>query len=514
MAAPERSNWLSRLTGEEFDIIVIGGGINGTSVARQFSHAGQKVLLVERNDFGGGSSSRSSRIMHCGLNYLAEVLHANGLAEKLRNVRLARRMMIERARLWRDLSGRLVPRPFVIPIRTQDAVRPWAYDLAFGALRALGGVGLTLDYKRYTGSALQSHPLRRYLGEDLVALVSFSELVFEWPEAVCHDYAQDAAAMGAQVLNYVAVDKVTLKDGRWRLLLEDTVNPGTMIEVCSRHVVNMAGIASDRLNGMAVEAGLRGLASRTVTPNKGCHAAIRLPDAFRGTGIIRRNELGHLFLAVPWRDYHIIGPTETVVSGNPPPPRAQANDIASLVAAAAENIPGATISTKNVLHHWAGYRPAGYSAENPRGQWLRRIHAGKAPQGSGLWLSMAWGRLADHRITARDVFRLIASHDGRCGQAGRPPDLPRLARRSAEERDHLVGPGGPRDLGDAMFGRLGLGWSADLGRSQTARVARLMEELTGASADSLTADFEALIREEFGAGGNVAGETAQDPFSL
>jgi hypothetical protein len=232
---------------------------------------------------------------------------------------------------------------------------------------------------------------------------------------------------------------------------------------------------------------------------------MRLPEAFHGTGILRRNELGHLFLAVPWRDYHVIGPTETVVVGAPTPPRAEASDIASLIAAAVENIPGARIGAESVLYHWAGYRPAGYSAENPRGQWRRRIHGGHGvTEGSGLWLSMAWGRLADHRITAEEVLRLIASHDDSILEARKPSPLPPLlpfAVRGAEERDQLVGPAGSLDLADAMFGRLGLGWSADLGRSDMARVAQIIAGEGGAAAaDGLIADYEAWISEEFGAG--------------
>lgn len=500
MAMTDLENRLSSVAGQEFEIAVIGGGINGTSVARHFAHAGRKVLLVEKEDFGAGSSSRSSRIMHCGLNYLAEVLHARGPGEKLRNLRLARRMMIERARLWHDLSGRLVPRPFVIPIRAGDTVRPWAYDLAFHTLRALGGYGVALDYCRYTGRALESHPLRPYLGEDLVGLVSFSELVFEWPEAVCHDYARDAAAMGAQILNYVALTDVSREKAGWHLSLADIRNPGATVGIIARHVVNMTGIASDRINARAARTGIPGLPSRTVTPNKGCHAAMRLPEAFRGTGILRRNELGHLFLAVPWRDYHIIGPTETVVVGEPTPPCAQARDVASLIAAASENIPGARIGAENVLHHWAGYRAAGYNAENPRGQWLRCIHTcHDVGQEGGLWLSMAWGRLADHRITTEEISRLIAGRDRGGVDAGKAAALPPLAARSAEELDYFVAPAGPGSLADVMFGRLGLGWSADLGRSEMVRVAQSMAAASGASTDRLIADYEALLGEQFGA---------------
>jgi len=305
--------------------------------------------------------------------------------------------------------------------------------------------------------------------------------------------------MGATVLNYVALSDVTRENGEWRVSLVDMLNPGVTSSVAVRHVVNMAGISSDRINARGASAGLTELPSRTVTPNKGCHAAMRLPEQFRGIGILRRNELGHLFLAVPWRDYHIIGPTETVVVGEPGPPRAEESDIAALLAAAAENLPGANIDREKVLYHWAGYRPAGYSADNPRGQWIRSIHSHEATVNSGVWLSMAWGRLADHRITAEEVAKLIAARDGRGARSVEMAGLPPLAARSADEQDYLAGPVGPASLADVMFGRLGLAWSADLGRSEMRRVAQAMAEASEASADKLVCEYEALLRNEFGA---------------
>src|SRR5690606_21211218 len=107
---------------------------------------GYKVALIERSDFGSGSSSRSSRIMHCGLNYLASVLDAPTLKEKVNNLRLARSMMKERALLRKAFPDRLVPKTFVIPVRASDSIKLWQYDVAFSTLRALGGYDVPLNY--------------------------------------------------------------------------------------------------------------------------------------------------------------------------------------------------------------------------------------------------------------------------------------------------------------------------------------------------------------------------------
>src|SRR5262249_2079316 len=196
---------LSAIDGRSFDVAVIGSGINGSAAAVALTEAGYDVLLVDKNDFGSGSSSRSSRMLHCGLNYLALARDARALADKLGNVSLARKMMQQRASLFARLRGRLTPMTLHIPLRVGDPAKPWQYDLAFALLKSLGGYSLPLHYRRTQKSELPAHPLARYLSGDLVGIASFSELVFDWPERVCVDYAMKAAEGGATVFNYVAM---------------------------------------------------------------------------------------------------------------------------------------------------------------------------------------------------------------------------------------------------------------------------------------------------------------------
>lgn len=483
---------VAEISGKTFDVTVIGGGINGTAIARRFAHAGYSVLLIEQGEFGCGSSSRSSRIMHCGLNYLAEVLHARSPKEKIRNLGLARRMMIEREKLWRELPGRLVPRPFLIPIRVGDAVGPLAYDLAFRSLRLLGGYRLALNYRRFSGRDLQDHPCRPWFGPDLIGLVEFSELVFEWPEGICHDYAIDAAEQGAKILNYTELCSACRTNEGWSLRLRDVSGEVKKpISVKTTHVINMSGVGSDAVNQMSPGLDIE---PHTVTRNKGCHIAMRLPPVFAGHGILRRNALGHLFLAVPWQDFHIIGPTETAVTMPEVVPRVTMEDISTLLAAVDENLPGIQINTDAILASWAGYRPAAFSKGNSRGEWQRRIHlASREGNKKGIWLSMAWGRLADHRITANEVFDHVAVADGRTEKVA--ARLPAVRPRLPDDWK-LSGGAAPRDLKDVMFARLGLGWSGDLGRSSATRIAQMMSDDPDMTA-ALVTDYNAWIDTEF-----------------
>lgn len=483
-----------------YDVAVIGGGINGTATAMQLSARGYKVLLVERGDFGSGSSSRSSRFLHCGLYYLAAALESPTLAGKVRNVLFAREMKREQARLFRLLPGGLTPKTFVMPIRAGDRVRPWQYDLAFALLACLGGYGVSLGYRRYAGEALRAHPAAAFFGPDLEGLVSFRELIFDWPERICVDYALEAASNGATVANYTTFRGAVRRQDRWAIELEDSLDPGRRTTVEARAMINLSGIWSDGTNERVDDAtGTASAHRRTVTPNKGCHIAVRLPEALRDFGVITTNAIGHLFLCVPWRGYHILGPTETVVERGTETVAVLDADIDSILAEAGTAIPGAGVTRRDVLHRWGGLRPASFDGDNPRGVWKRRFYDHGGRDGPP-WMSMSWGRLADHRLTAEAFAARIA---GRLGppRGGAPVGTGREAGSrmpgNAADLDRIVAAEAPATVADVMFGRTGWGWDADLGLSKAAQVADALARHSGTGAEAYLAEYETTIRKTF-----------------
>lgn len=481
---------LPDLDGRSFDVAVIGGGINGTSTARTLASAGYRVLLVERNDFGSGSSSRSSRLLHCGLNYLAMANDAKSLRAKLKYVTLAKNMMGERARMYRALPGRMTPKTLHIPLRKNDAVKPWQFDMAFATLKCLGGHSVPLNYRRTTERQLPSHPLAPYLGDDLVGIVSYSELAFNWPERVCVDYALTAASHGATMLNYVTLTGVERSEGGWRLTLENSLKGAHRANVFSRAVINMTGAWSDNVNKLADAE-----AQPTVTPNKGCHFAVRLSPAFKGIGIVNRNALGHMFICLPWNDIHIIGPSESKLNGPSDRVEARDEDIDCLLRQARSEIPGANITRGDVLFRWAGMRPATFEYDNPLGGWDRRLHV-TSNSDKSLWISMSWGRLADHLITSQEILGHVSSQL-RPNAPVAPVDA--LIPRSNELRQ-IVRDEGPLSVADVMFGRTGWGWSADLGRSRVPDIAAALAAASpDRTADDFAAEYLAYIEQVFGA---------------
>src|SRR5215468_4357177 len=123
------------IDGCRFDVAVIGAGVNGASAAQHLAAAGYPVLLVDKSDFASGSSSRSSRLLHCGLRYLAPgdsmldfVFHPNRLAVAFR---MAKQAMDCRAQIVRTARERTHAMNFCLPIYRNGPYAPWQVDIAF-----------------------------------------------------------------------------------------------------------------------------------------------------------------------------------------------------------------------------------------------------------------------------------------------------------------------------------------------------------------------------------------------
>ena len=191
---------------------IVGAGINGASAAQHLSAGGYKVLVVDQGDFANGATSRSSRLLHCGLRHLAT--GSNFLTTLLRPDRLARSMgtvradMQARDEIVRTIPDRLRPINFCLPIYTDDAYTPWQLDAAFAVLRMMSPTGVPLDYRRYNRKQFDQVPIAPWLRDPgrLKSVAVFREYLFDWPERIALDALFDARRMGAQINNYTRVE--------------------------------------------------------------------------------------------------------------------------------------------------------------------------------------------------------------------------------------------------------------------------------------------------------------------
>ncbi|MGI9385864.1 MAG: FAD-dependent oxidoreductase [Methyloligellaceae bacterium] len=404
---------LAELDGVKVDVLIVGGGINGCSTAQHLAAEGYDVLLVEKGDFASAASSRSSRIVHCGLRYLAPERTPLEFLTQPRRLRTAVSMAVRSLQCRRQFLAttpeRLRNLDMAIPIYHGDAYPGWQVDIGAAMLGALNLGGPSIHYRRRKPEvAAAEHPLVACLRapETLTSVFSFRDHQVVWPERVCIDALLEAKGHGASVRNYTeatALEQVS--GGGWRAVLEDRLDAAAPATVEARVLLNFTGVWIDGVNHMAAQ---DAPPSRKFVAVKGTHIAVRLPDAFRGFGLAGHNrEHEHIF-CLPWGDLHYIGPTETVYEGDIEDVQPTEDDIAFLLDEANYLLPKLDLKRTDVELAWAGARPITYDPNRAKG---RRAPAGifhdLGREGMADAITVTWGWVMHHRETARKAVRRV-----------------------------------------------------------------------------------------------------------
>jgi glycerol-3-phosphate dehydrogenase len=484
---------LSTLDGKSFAVVIVGAGVNGASAAQHLAAAGHDVLLVDKGDFGAGSSSRSSRLLHCGLRYLAPgesmwdfVRRPRALAIALR---MARQAMACRAQMVETAPERTRKAKFCFPIYAGGAYAPWQVSLAFRLLERLGPSSVPLGYRRIAPPDVAAIPLARWLRDQdkLRGLAMFDEYRFDWPERICMDTVLDAERLGGVVRNYTAVTAMAQAGEGWKLSLADQLRPGATAAVGARIVLNMAGIWIDRVNASA------GSTGRThVTGTKGAHIMVRLPPECADYGIATINRIDEPFYCFPWRGMHFFGPTETVYEGDLDDIRVTDDEIDWLIEETNHMMPTLGLRREHVLFTWAGVRPLGADPGYPKGIRSREVHDLASENMPGVY-AMTAGPIMTHRSAGAEMAELLASKL----TPSRTPRLPSYAasrfpenRNSpalldddtsiklsdlecAARQQHAA------SLIDLLFRRVGAGWTETMGHAAAETAAQAVAATMG-----------------------------------
>jgi glycerol-3-phosphate dehydrogenase len=472
-----------RLTGTVFDVVVIGGGINGAAAAAEAARAGYRVALFERDDFGSGATSRSSRLIHCGLRYLAPggpmsvfLRHPGQFARALRTVR---RAMMARNALVRLFPDRVRPIQMQFPIYADGPYAPWQVDAAFALLRAVGDGTVPLNYRRYSAAdALDTLPFTRIIRDRgrLKWVAAYTEYQVDWPERLAVDLALEAERCGAVVMNHTPVLGFAQEGRGWRLRAAPR-GSATALEVSARLLLNFAGPWIDRVNAAA------GSYRRVVKAVKGAHIVVRLPEEFHGHGLMTLTSDEHPFYCFPSRDAHFMGPTETPCEGDLDDVRADEDDIENLLGEAGAQLPGHPIGRGDIRYTWAGLRPLTHDPQTQAGVRNRVLHDLTQAGGPPL-LALTNGSIGAHRVTGADTLaaikRLLPPALGGAPDPRPGASAPEIAgngaacvgetfRRMARE-EHVL------HLTDLMWGRAGLVWNDGHGQDVIEDAARILAE--------------------------------------
>jgi glycerol-3-phosphate dehydrogenase len=335
-----RAAAFARLAEGPFDLLVVGGGITGAGIARDAALRGLKVALVEKLDFGAGTSSKSSKLIHGGLRYLE---HGElGLVFESVN---------ERKRLMRLARHLVRPLPFLVTNYRGD--RRWLATLAFGLwiYDALCFFGNYRNHVTYgPKKTLELEPTLRATG--LNGGILYYDCLTD-DARLTLECALDAQALGAVVLNHARAGKL-LKDasGRVRGVVVRDEETGADVEVQTRVVVNATGPWSDEVRALAGE-------PRILKPTKGVHLVVdeqRLP--VRHALMMNSPRDKRVVFCIPWGlGRTVVGTTDTFFDGSPDTLEPTRDDIDYLLETANAYFPRAELTHDDVLATWSGLRP-------------------------------------------------------------------------------------------------------------------------------------------------------------
>jgi glycerol-3-phosphate dehydrogenase len=386
------------MTSEEFDVVVVGGGVTGTGAALDAVTRGLRVALIEASDYAAGASSKSSKLIHGGLRYL-EMLDFGLVREALRE----RRLLLTR------LAPHLVqPVTFLWPLTHRVWERPYV------------GTGLVL-YDTLGGR--RAVPRRRHLSkrhalrlapalrpDALVGAVQFADAQEDDARMVAV-LARTAAAHGAALATRIEAVGLVREDGRVRGVRARDLLTGTDLVIRARHVAMATGAwgqsvvqAAEAVSAAGGHGGTGGAGGQLrVQPSKGVHITVPRDRIPMTTGLLTRTEKSVLFV-IPWGRHWLIGDTDTAWPFDPGCPAASRADIDYLLAKVNAML-AEPLTADDIEGVFAGLRPL-VAADGGDTTRLSREHTVDSSV-PGL-SSIAGGKFTTYRVMARDLIDAVA----------------------------------------------------------------------------------------------------------
>jgi glycerol-3-phosphate dehydrogenase len=402
----QRAAMLQRLGSEQFDVLIIGGGITGAGVALDAATRGMRTALVERDDFASGTSSKSSKLIHGGLRYLQQG-----------EVRLVYQALHERQRLRHNAPHLVTVLPFMIPILTRDGVvsrkiaralgsAMWMYDLT-------GGWRIGRFHRRLKADAALAH-LPTMARERLASAYLYYDATAD-DARLCLTVARTAAAHGAAIANRCMVTAIT-KNTAGRADGAVIEADGTSIAVRAKVVVNAGGVWADDVRALD-----EGSHPDSIRPAKGVHITVPWVKVRNDIAVVIPvpKDKRSLFV-VPWGakadgtfEHTYIGTTDTDYAGPLDDPQCTKDDIDYVLRALNATVTTG-VTTADITGVWAGLRPlvktAPATAKGARTADLSRRHSVRRSDGGVI--TVAGGKLTTYREMAADTVDMAAAEIG------------------------------------------------------------------------------------------------------
>lgn len=409
---------------------MIGGGIVGAGVARDAALRGLRTGLVEQHDFAFGTSSRSSRLLHGGIRYLAQG-----------RLGLVRQASVEKRILHRIAPHLAEPLAFVFPTYRGTEWPLWQMRIGVKIYDLLcGGKNLGQSESLTKAEVLQAVP--ELSAEELTGAVRYFD-GFTNDARLVLDTLRSAAKHGAMVLNYCRFEDAANTGGYWECQLELSKIPLTLCEVSDSvgEASRLSGSEQKRAEPLPAGRLRHTVRARTVVNATGAwadglphsHLKLRLTKGIHlvlprqrlpvtDAAVITQDK--RVLFIIPWGERLIVGTTDTDYKGSLEDVRAEGKDREYLIRVVNEFFPRVQLSSADIISTWAGVRPLisdGRSYDEGAPSDISRAHQIRNPEPG--WWDVAGGKLTTYRLMAEETVNEIVDWLKRSNELNReiPP---------------------------------------------------------------------------------------------
>lgn len=378
-----RQEQLNRLIIEnEFDILIVGGGATGLGCAVDAASRGYKTLLLEKYDFAKGTSSRSTKLVHGGVRYLAQG-----------NIRLVTEALQERGRLLRNAPHVCHTLSFIVP--SYKWWQKWYYGIGLWTYEFLSGKKSLGKTKLLSKNEALSQ-LPDLSASQLNGGVLYFDGQFDDSRLIIN-LAQTAIEQGAVIMNYFTVTGF-IKEGNLikGVKAKDTISGNEMM-IKAKAVINATGVFADELLQIA-----EGHQEKTIAPSQGIHLVVD-KHFFNGEAgmMIPKTDDGRVLFAIPWHDKLLLGTTDTPVDNTDIEPTPLKEEI-DFIINHFNRYTASTITYSDIKSVFAGLRPLAKQTDKKKTSVMPRDHVIKVlPSGlvhvtGGKWTT--YRSMAEHTI--------------------------------------------------------------------------------------------------------------------
>lgn len=380
----------------QYDLIVVGGGINGAAIAHLAAACGATVALLEKKDFASGTSSKSTKLLHGGIRYL-EHFEFDLVHESLK----------ERYIQWQTAPHLVKLLPFVIPVYKKDARPLWMMQVGVWLYYLLSGK-YSIGHYRFLSPGDVTALAPGINTDGLVGAVEYFDTQMDDARLVLENVLM-ADKQGATVANYIEVESFIKTHNRAVGVKARDVLTGTQMDILAPKIIVAAGPWADALIQKDVPRSVRRL-----RPTKGVHIVYRgqiSPSAF----LVQSRQDRRVFFVIPFKGNSLIGTTDTDYDQSADSVQVEEKDIQYLLQEASRVFPHINFDRSKIITTFAGLRPLVADAGHPSR--ISRKHALEC-HSSGIYFVMG-GKYTTYRAIAEEaVAKALPSFASKMPYAG------------------------------------------------------------------------------------------------